>query len=202
MNYNTGMPTVLVLALALVLPAAAADKPDAAGTADKTVIELVDYFLKTPTADANPKLVEPFLALDPDALPKRQREKARAKQLEIRTLVRLHDTKKKGSILMPAEGCTLESFVHPQKDYGIFAIAGFGPITEDDLTYVMQRTHCTELDLGCQFSLTIFFDKGSKKPRRLMLHENDPVEAIVAEGRHSGKSNQTNFFGLGLTCNH
>jgi len=168
---------------------------------DAATVQLVDYFLKTPTAEVNPKLVDPFLAVDPDALPRRRRDKARAKQLEIRTLLKLHDTKKKGSWLGPVEGCTLSSIVHPLMEMGAYRIAGFSEITEDELDYVMEKTKCKEIDLGCQFSLIIFFDKG--KPRHLMLSANDPLNATIAEFHAGHVGGQTNFFGKGtFTCHH
>ena len=201
MNYNSGMISALLLSLLLAAgPARAADAaPPDAGTADETTVKLVDYFLKTPIADANPKLVDPFLAVDSAALPKRQRAKAKAKQLELKTLLKLHETKKKGNWLQPAEGCTVDTIVKPLKDMPIYALAGYVEINETEEQYVMEKTHCTEQDMGCQFSLIIFHDKG--KPRRLELHERDPLNAFVTES-HSKTAGQTKFFGVGLTCAH
>ena len=50
-----------------------------------------------------------------------------------------------------------------------FPMAGYTPITEEDEANVMQHTKCTELDLGCQFTLEIFFDKNDKKKKKRRL---------------------------------
>jgi hypothetical protein len=188
-------------ALALVLLLAGSARADAAkpAEADATTIQLVDYFLKTPTSDANPKFIESFLAVDTETLPKRQRAKAKSKQIEIQTLIKLHDTKKKGNWLQPAEGCTLASVVHPLSDAPAYQFAGYVDIDEDEARYVEAKTHCSELELACHFSLGIFFTKG--KPRRLMLSQKDPLMSMVAES-HSKTAGQTNFFGIGLSCAH
>ncbi len=196
MNYNiVAMRTLLALLLLLAAAPSRAADPVAA---DSSTVRLADYFVQTPINEADPKLVSPFLALDAQTLPKRLREKARAKQLAIQALLKLHDTKKKGNWLQPVGGCTAESFVKPLKDIPAYAMAGYVPITEEELKYIMHKTNCTELDLGCQFTFTIFYDK--KKPRKLMLHQNDPIDALAAESH--GPHGQTNFFGVGLTCQH
>jgi hypothetical protein len=201
MNYNDPMKRAILLSLLLAaVPAFAADKKvDDAGTADATTVRLAEYFLKTDLGAADPKLVSPFLAVDPATLPKRLRVKTAAKQIEIHSLLKLHDTKKKGNWLQEADkGCQLTDIVKPLKDIPIFQLAEFVDITEEEEQFTMQRTKCTELDLGCQFTLIIFFDKG--KPRRLMLQKKDPLFAIIAQSH--GKGGQTNFFGAGLSCYH
>ena len=207
MNYNRAM--AFLLALLLVVPARpaaaaprrrkAAETGAAAGTADKTTVELVEYFLKVPTSDANPELVDPFLAVKTETLPARLRGKARAKQIEIRALIKVHDAKKKGMIVQRPAGCTMDSFVRPFSDEYAYRIAHYVPITEDEELYLLKQTGCVETDLGCEFSLTIFHDAGSTRPRRLMLHESDPLMGIVARYREHG-SGGTRFFGTGLFC--
>jgi len=199
MNYNTAMRTlVCALALAAAAAPARALTPDSAAKPDADAVKLVEYFLKTPTPDVDTKLVAPFLAVDPETLPERLRVKARGKQIEIRTLIKLHDTKQKGNWLQPPENCTLESVVHPLKDARVYLMAGYKDIKEDEERYVTQKTKCSDLELGCHFSLIILFEKG--KPRRLMLLPSDPLMALVAESH--GHSGQTNFFGTTLTCMH
>jgi hypothetical protein len=202
MIYNKRMTRRLALLLLLAtVPLRAADTKSAdAGTADAdaTTVQIAEYFQKVPLSDANPKLVEPFLAIDSTTLPKKLRAKTQAKQLEIKTLLKLHDTKKKGNWLQPAT-CTADSFVKPLKDSAAYAMAGYVNLTEDEEQYIMHKTQCTETDMGCQFSMTIFHDKG--KPRRLMIHPNDPLAALAAES-HGKAGGQTQFFGLGLTCQH
>ncbi len=195
MNYNNArMTTAWIFLLAMSARAAA----PASVSADSATVKLAEYFVRTPVPDENPHLVEPFLAVNADTLPARLREKALARQLELRSLLRLHDTKKKGNWLQPASDCDMHSFIKHFHDMPAYQMAGYVPITEDEEKYIMGKTHCTELDMGCQFTLTIFYDKG--RPRRLMLHMNDPLDALAAESHHPG--GQTNFFGVGLTCAH
>lgn len=189
---------LLALVLCLIGSAAVKDKKPS-GPDEKTRIKIAEYMLKTPTNEASPVVVEPFLALDADVLPKRLRVRTRAKQLEIRTLLKLHDTKKKGSGLSPVPGCSQASFLKPTKDLPSYQMAGFEEITEDEEKHVMRRTRCEEVDLGCQFSLMIFHDAGSKKPRRLFLMANDPLMALVAAARGDG-GGQNNYFGVGISC--
>lgn len=202
MNYNNGMKSFVFLCLLLAAaPLRAADKkPDDAGTADATTVQLAEYFLKTDLGAADPKLVSPFLAVNSATLPKRLRRKTAAKQIEVQSLLKLHDTKKKGNWLQPADGaCKLADIVKSLKEIPAYQEAGYVDLTEDEEKFVMQRTKCTELDLGCEFTLQIFFDKG--QPRRLLLFFKDPLFGIVAQ-MHSKTGGQTSFFGGGLTCYH
>jgi hypothetical protein len=192
--------TAVLLAF-LLLPAfvpSAGAQPAKKNGADKTTVQLVEYFLKTPPADANPALVDPFLAVDASSLPKKLRSKAAAKQTEIRALVRLHDTRKAGSIIQPMEGCTEKAFVKPLSMAGFFPFPDYEVVNEDELKYVMDKTRCTEIDLGCRFSMLIFFEK--KKDRVVKFAASDPIMAIVAESRR--KTGSTNFFGSGFSCMH
>lgn len=173
--------------------------PGVASSSDTATIDLVNYFLKVPTAEADPKFVPPFLAVDADSLPKKLRRKAFAKQVEIKALIKLHDEKKQGSFVSPLEGCSEKDFVLPLEQAGLYGGMGYEEIDEDELKYVMDRTKCDEIDLGCRFSLKIFFKK--KKDRRLMFYAQDPIMALVAESR--GKGGNTRFFGgAGLGCMH
>jgi len=197
MNYNKTMAWILASFLLLTAPAARAEKKDASPSADKTTVELVQYFLKVPTAEANPKLIDPFLAVKTETLPKKLRGRAAAKQAEIGALLRLHDTKKGGSLVQPLEGCSEKDFVKPLSMAGFFS-EGYETVTEDELKYVMDKTKCSEIDLGCRFSMLIFYEK--KKDRILKFTAADPIMAIVAESR--GKGSGTRFFGMGITCMH
>ncbi|MFI5362849.1 MAG: hypothetical protein ACHQ49_12825 [Elusimicrobiota bacterium] len=190
----------LLLAAFLMMggPAMAADaKADAAATADKGTIDLVNYFLKVDLADANTKLVDEFLAVKTDTLPKKLRGKAAAKQIEITALLRIHDVKKKGIFVQqPAQECNEKDFVKPLSMAGFFY--GYEVVNEDELKYVMDKTKCTEIDLGCRFSMLIFFEK--KKDRVIKFNANDPIMALVAESHAGGGT--TKFFGMGFTCMH
>jgi hypothetical protein len=174
-------------------PGASASAP---AEADKSTIDLVNYFLKVDLPDANPKLIDPFLAVKTEELPQKLRGKAAAKQLEITALLRLHNVKKKGIFVQPAEGCLEKDFVKPMAMSRYFSL-GYEIVNEDELKYVMKTTQCTETDLGCRFSMLIFFEK--KKDRVVKFLSADPIMAIVAES-HGGGS--TKFFGMHYTCMH
>ena len=202
MNYNKHM---IILFAALLLasgPARAADpKPDVASAsapaeADKSTVDLVNYFLKVDLPDANPKLIDPFLAVKTETLPQKLRGKAAAKQVEITALLRLHAVKKKGIFVQPTEGCSEKDFVKPMKMMGY--MMGYEVVNEDELKYIMDKTKCTEIDLGCRFSMLIFFEK--KKDRVVKFLSADPIMALVAESHGSGGT--TKFFGMNYTCMH
>lgn len=168
-----------------------------AAEAGKTAVDLAKYFLKTPTSDVDTKLIDPFLKIDAETLPVKLRRKVVVKQYEIAALIRLHDTKKAGSLIQPADNCDEHNFVKPLSLASAFE--GMETVTEDELKYVMDKTKCTEIDLGCRFSMLIFFEK--KKDRILKFSASDPIMAIVAEAR--GKSGSgTHFFGITMTCMH
>lgn len=139
------------------------------------------------------------LALDPDTLPKRLRRDVRARQLEVRGYVKLHQTKKKGGVLQPVEGCTESSFIKPTKELSLYQQAGWNEeITEAEEDQLMEYTRCQEPDLGCLFTLMIFKDAGSKAPRRLFFMGSDPIMMLVVAGRT--KTLGGNYFGTGLSC--
>lgn len=189
------MMITAILAVLLAAPARAAGAPK---TADKTTIQVVEYMLKTPPEDADPKLASAFLAVDTSTLPPKLQKKAAAKQVQINALVRLHDTKKLGTFIQPAAGCSERDFVKGLEMSSYFPFPSYETVTEDELSYVMKKTKCTEIDLGCRFSMLIFFKKG--KDRVIKFAAADPIMAVVAESR--GKGGTTQFFGLGLTCLH
>ena len=204
MNYNRSMTILFAAFLLAASPARAADpKPDAPAAAgktapaDKTTVDLVNYFLKIDLADANPKLIAPFLAVKPETLPAKLRRKAEVKQIEVAALVRLHDTKKMGFMIQPAQECNEKDFVKPLSMESSFS--DDGKVTEDELKYVQDKTKCTEIDLGCRFSLLIFFQKG--KDRILKFNPSDPIMAMVAEAR-SKAGGTTHFFNMTFNCMH
>lgn len=204
------MRTLLLALGLLAAPPAGAAVETSTGTvkaagpmtpADRTTVELVEYFLKAPTDKANPRLVSPFLDVDPRTLPKGLRDKARAKQLQIRALLKLHDTRKKGLTgLRPVESCKESDYTYPLGEYAMHTIFPVEKITEDELEYLVGRTKCDEHQLGCQFSLRIFVDPLKKKPRKLILQPSDPLAALLASYRGRGSAG-TNFFGAsGPSC--
>lgn len=199
MIYNRRMKLLLLLLL-LALPAAAKESKDDGGTADKETIELVKYFLKVPISQASTKLIDPFLAVKTDTLPEKLRGKAAAKQVEIGALLRVHERKKAGSLVYPDDNCDASSFVKPLSMAPFFSAPSYERVTEEELKYVMDRTKCTEIDLGCRFSLLIFFEKG--KPRVLKFVSADPIMGLVAESHGGGGGGGSHLFGIGITCEH
>lgn len=198
MTYTKGMTALFLAVFLLAVPARGADSKPAEKPADKTTVQLVEYFLKVPPSEANPKLVEPFLAVKTETLPKKLRKRAAAKQTEINAILRLHDTHKSGYIIQPMPDCNEKDFVKPLSMAPYFPFPSYETVNEDELKYVMNKTKCTEIDLGCRFSMLIFFQK--KKDRVVKFAAADPIMALVAESRQKGGS--TNFFGSGFSCMH
>jgi hypothetical protein len=203
-------PLLLALLLGAGPARAADDKASAPAAVDTDTAKLADYFLKTPTSQADPKLVEPFLAVDPSRLPERQRGRVSAKQSEINALLKVHDRKKKGNWVTPAS-CPIATYVKPLEQFPDYRPAkscrkedyngsAWCEISEDEEAYIQHKTGCTLEDQGCEFTLIAFVDLvHKKKPRRLVLNTVDQLTAIAVESGHGG---QTNFFGAGVTCYH
>ncbi len=204
-GYNMAMVRFAFIVCMAGTFAAATEVKKPAGPDEKTKIKIVEYMFKTPLDQASPAVVGPFLELDAETLPKGLRAKARAKQLDVRTLFKLHDTKKKGSVIPVLEGCTASSFVKPMKEIPAYQMAGYQEITEDEEKGVMERTLCKEVDLGCHFSLIVFTDPDPKIPRRLFMHGNDPMMTMVAATRAKSKASigGNGYFGIGgVSCMH
>lgn len=165
--------------------------------ADPEMVKIVEKFLNTPTADLPPSAVPPFLAVDPESLPKKLRDKARARRLELHTLKQLAAGKRKGSVRIPDADCEVPQEAKSGQS-GLMAGAGFEEITEAEEVCVMEKTKCTERDMLCEFSLQIVLERAGKRVRRrYFLHQNDPLMAVVAGCRGSGVGGQTKFFGRG-----
>lgn len=198
------------LALSLAAAAGAADPaPAPAPAAAEGAVpaadqeKLVKAFLDTPTAELPPDLVPEFLAVDPLTLPKKMRQPYAAKRLELYTLKQIVDGKKRGTVRMPVEDCSIEK-ESKAESAKILLMAGFALITEDEEKFVMDKTQCTERDLMCEFSLQIVRVEATKKKpahRLLFMHPRDPLFALVGQYREVGRVKQTNFFGVaGPVC--
>src|SRR5437762_2883744 len=90
--------------LAAWLAGACAAETAPASTED---VKLVEAFLKTPTAELPPAAVDHFVAIEPEALPKKLRQRYKAKRLELYTLRQLAQGKKKGTLRTPEDGCQI-----------------------------------------------------------------------------------------------
>ena len=198
---------VLIAAIFLVLTAGAAraadgDKPEA----DKATIKMVEFFIKAPMSDLPAGHIDDFLAIDPETLPVKLRDSFKGKRLELYTMKQLAGSKKKGAFRMPDAACDIPKDAK-SNDLKALKFAGYDEITDDEENCVMRITHCTEHDMLCEFTLQIVIETIMKKKKplklkHLLLHQNDPLMAVVAECR-AGVGGQTNFFGtLKPSCSH
>lgn len=193
----------LILSALLAVPGAvlaADDKP--AATPDQ--IKMVEFFVKAPASDLPAGHIDEFLAIEPDSLPKKLQQPFKAKRLELYTLKQLSAGKKKGVFRMPQADCDIPRDAK-SNDLKALGMAGYAEITDDEENCVVKISHCTERDMMCEFTLQIVIETVGKKKQRvrhLLLHQNDPLQAIVAECR-AGVGGQTNFFGaLKPSCSH
>lgn len=180
----------LLLFLCLAAPVLAEDGPDEA-----TRIKMVEYMLKTPLNEANPTLVSGFMKLDSRTLPPKLRDKARAKQLEIDAVVKIHKGKKKGPFRFPAS-CEIKRYEGPEGLRIMGMIMGNEEIAGEEEEYIELKANCTEEQLICEFSLNIVLMKRKDKPplKRYFLMQADPLMALVAEKRGGGGSAGNAYF--------
>ncbi|UPT73964.1 MAG: hypothetical protein M0D55_19370 [Elusimicrobiota bacterium] len=178
----------LLLAL-LLLPLSARAEDEA------TRLKLVQYMLKTPTADADPKLVAPFMEIDTETLPKNLREKAKSKQVEIQLLMKVAKGKKKGPFRFVEPGCAAKRY-GPEGIRIMGMIIGNQEVEAEEVDYIKLKTNCTEDELLCEFSLNIVITPRKDKPPliKYFLMETDPLMALVAEKRGGGGSAGNNYF--------
>lgn len=167
-----------------------AEEPD-----EETRLKTAQYMLKTPLDLANPTVVAAFMKLDTTKLPVKLREKARAKQLEVDGVVKIHKGKKKGPFRFPA-ACEIKRYEGPEGIRIMGYIIGNTEITQDEEEYLELKGNCTEDQLICEFSLNVVLIKRKDKPplRRYFLLEGDPLMAWVAEKRGGGASAGNNYF--------
>ena len=194
----------LVLACAFAAGAWAA--PAAPKELSKLDREIVEAVAKRDVAQLDPMVVRRFMELDPESYPPKLRAKAQAKRLEIETLLKIHDGRRKGGIRsIPATGTAGCVPKYREPSYGsVLLTVGYEEVLEEEVECVESRTSCTENDLMCEFTLNV--TQGAKKKsgrteKRYYIHGKDPIMAKVAECR--GKAGgQTNFFNSGVfSCN-
>ncbi len=172
--------------------------PAEAAGVDKDTIQMVEAFLKKPTAELPPQHVGRFLEIDAKSLPEKLRRPFEAKKLELYTLRSIAGQKKRGFVRMPEEDCGVPNETDTQ-DAGMLVLAGYTEITQDELLHVIEKTKCTERDLMCEFSLRIAAARDPKTKKaalRYFFHANDPLMALVGVYRSGGKGGRnTPFFG-------
>ncbi|MBI3297596.1 MAG: hypothetical protein HYZ75_05500 [Elusimicrobia bacterium] len=190
--------SAFLLVCLLAAPAAAA--PASVDEEQK----LVDYFLKTPTSDLNPQLINRFMALDMERVPEAKRPGVSAKRLELNALRKSMESKTKPPIrragLEPPKSCDAEE--GDEKLPQTMKSVGFEPITEDESHMLQGKTKCSECELVLEFTMTrviVKADPKKKKPamKHLFLHGKDPLMALVSQYRQGSKGG-TNFFGAGF----
>ncbi|MDO8756567.1 MAG: hypothetical protein Q7J64_01020 [Elusimicrobiota bacterium] len=183
-----------ILALLLWLVAFAAPAP-AEELDEETRVKIAQYMLKTPLDEADPTLVSGFMKIDTSTLPKKLREKARARQMEIDAVVKIHKGKKKGPFRFPVS-CEIKRYEGAEGIRIMGLIIGNTEITQEEEEYLELKGNCTEEQLICEFSLNVVLIKRKDKPtlRRYFMMEQDPLMAWVAEKRGGGASAGNQYF--------
>lgn len=183
----------LALILCLVGFAAAAE-PE--GPDEATRIKMVEYMFKTPMNEADPLVVSAFMKLDTQTLPKKLRDKAHAKQLEVDVVVKMHKGNKKGPYRVPA-ACVIKTYEGPEGMRIMGMIMGNEEIEGDEEEYIERKTNCTESQLLCEFSLNIVLIKRKGKPslKHYFLMSSDPLMALVASKRAGASAGGNKYFG-------
>lgn len=201
---------ILVLSLLVSGAAAAAEPakkgaPAAAPAASADTVKMVEYFLKAPTADLPAEKVPDFLAVDPATLPAKLQPGWTAKRQELLAFKKIAEGSKKPPIRrMNAPPAQCEPMKGDARLLNALkGVSGFQEITDDELSFVMEKTKCTDCELQEEFSLIVYLlDRGPKKKleRILLMHPNDICMAIIARYRAGKKGNLqgSEFFGIGM----
>ena len=203
---NKKIPFLFALLVCLGASAIAADPAKPAPMDEKTKQQVLAHVLDTPLNQTDPVIVKAFMTIDLDKLPKKQRQRAKTRKIEIEALVKVHGvrSRKRGGMIQVSGGCPADAGMKPLEEFDTYKLAGYEEIFEDEAMKLTRETSCSEKDMSCEFSLMIFTDPARKKPRKLGLHQNDPLMALVGKYRASkGPGGQTNFFGVGsFSCKH
>ena len=179
----------------ILLLAGLAAAADPSGPDEETRVKIVQYMLKTPLNEADPTLVSGFMKIDPETLPKKLRDRARAKQMEIDAVVKIHNGKKKGPFRFPV-ACEPKYYEGEEGIRAMRLIIGNVEIAQEEEEYVELKGNCTEVQLMCEFSLNVVIMRRPGKPplRRFFLMDKDPLMAWVAEKRGGGASAGNQYF--------
>ena len=174
----------------------------AAPKADPAATKLVEYFLKTETAELPPEQVPEFIAVDPQKLPAKLRDRFEAKRLELLALKKNADGKYKPPLRMLGKEGMGEN-CGPPRDMAAVSLlvqTGFEEISQEEEEWLMHETRCSECELRTEFSLTLVATppkkKDAKKELHYLLHGMDPIMTLVAKFRAGDASHSTAFFGI------
>lgn len=189
-------PALLRALIAAITLAGSAAEPK---KLDADTLEMVESFLKLPIEKMPPDHIGRFVAVRSEQLPEKLRKKFEARKLELHTLKQLAANKKRGYVRSPEKDCAVPDDTKGGS-VGVYKQAGYSVIEEDEADFLIKRTKCTMEELMCEFTLRVSVEKKlvkgvEKKFRTFMLHDRDPLYALLAEYRTAGESRNTNFFG-------
>lgn len=201
MRHTVGA-AVLALALASA-PASAEAAPSR--PVDKDTLEFVEQFLKIETAKLPPDLIPRFMEVETEALPPRLRQKAKARKIELETLLKISQSGNKPPIRRlgqePLERCAKRKEDNDEI-VKMLRSMGFQQIGDEEEAWLEQKTNCTECELMEEFSLEVVMvrpkEKGKPWVRYYLLHDSDPLMALLAQYRAGSTGQGTNFFGTGF----
>ena len=163
----------------------------------------MELFLKADTAELPPEQIPRFLSVPPASLPSKLRERCQAKQSELKALMRLSKSKKKGPLKRLGVEEKAECRIEEGSALYIQTLLSFGfdEIYEDEEKFLMERTRCEECELQEESSLTLVLvpakKKGERPFKRMFMSMNDPFHAIIAAYRKKAGA-QTDFFSMGF----
>lgn len=167
----------------------------AAGNSAQDDVQLVEAVLSRDTSDLPSSVINAFMGVNLETIPKKLQKKAKAKRVELHTLKRLGVDKKRGLLRWPEKDCSIP-VDSKSNEADVLILAGYTEVDGGDVRCVMDRTKCSERALMCEFSLNIVVEekvKGRKK-WRFFFHPSDPIMVIVAACRKGTSSTGSNFF--------
>ena len=193
------------LLLSALLAAAAAAAP-APAALPKDTLEMVEAFIKAPTASLPPEHIDEFLAVDPEAVPKKLRTQFRAKCEELRALKKINDGKRKAPLRRLGNDTQAQCEAPREPEVLPFMKQmGFVEVDETEEEKLERETNCTMCEMQVEFSLVVVKQKkqskNPKEPPRFhyLYHSNDPVWVLIETMRQGKKPGGTNFFGINMT---
>lgn len=179
-----------------------ADKP----LADKDTIQLVEFFIKSPTSDLPPSAVPAFMRVDPKTLPEKLRTPYEAKKEELLALQKIAEGKRKPLIRryeMAEPKCDKPAAGTPEL-LRAWTMAGFMEATEEEVMIASSETKCSRCELETEFTLQrMSWDdpkkgKNKKTGIRYFFYNMDPVWMFIDMYRKNLKvTTGTAFFGIG-----
>ncbi|MCX5787249.1 MAG: hypothetical protein NTX64_01890 [Elusimicrobia bacterium] len=185
-------------------PRVGAAEPPKASTG---TVKLVEYFLKTQTADLPPERVPEFIAVNRATLPVKLQDRFEVKRMELLALKKNVDGKGKPPLRLLGKDTisTGEECGPPREmtDFGVNMLVsmGWAEIDEEEEKWLLSETSCTECELRTEFTLELVLSppkkKGGKKLLHFFLNGQDPILNLIAAHRAGLQTTGTHFFGIG-----